>query len=123
QIRGDQDGADVVDVGERRAGDEQIAEGGEQRVAVVPVQQRAGIEAVRAGAGERVGRDDGAGGVLGAVDAVGVAGGGAAGGLGGGAERHGGGGDQAKLGVRQLAGFWRLVRILRQPRGDLRRDA
>jgi hypothetical protein len=59
-LRSNQDRAEIVDVGEGRAGDDLLASGGEEVVRVV--------------AGERVGGDEGARDLGCAVDAVGVAG-------------------------------------------------
>src|SRR5689334_15303104 len=70
----DEDRAEVVDVGERRAGDDEVAEPGEEGVSVVPREMGLGVEPGGGGAGETVRLQDGAGIVLGAVDAVGVAG-------------------------------------------------
>ena len=70
----DEDGAEVVDVGQGRAGDDLVAQRLEEAVAVVVGQARLGVDPARGGAGQGVGRDDGAGDLLGPVHAVGVAG-------------------------------------------------
>ncbi len=67
-----QDGAEVVDIGARRPGDDQIVKGGEDGIGVVVVEPGARVEAERAGAAQRIGRGQGAGVVLAAVDAIGV---------------------------------------------------
>ena len=51
----DQDGAEIVDVGEGRAGDDQVAEGGEQAVAVVVGKARPRVDAACARPGKCVG--------------------------------------------------------------------
>jgi len=70
----DQDRTKIVDVGHRRAGDDEVAEGGEDGIGVVVVEARPRVEPKRAGASERVRRHDCAGVVLAAIDAVGVGG-------------------------------------------------
>ena len=70
----DQGCPEVVDVGPGRAGDEAVAQHLEEAVAVVVVEHGLRVAALGAGARQRVGREDGAGDVLGAVDAVGVGG-------------------------------------------------
>src|SRR3546814_15962736 len=70
----DQDGAEVVDVGEGGAGDNQVAEPGEKAVAVVVRQQRLGVEAGGGCACTTRRAAKRAGVVLAAVEAVGVAG-------------------------------------------------
>src|SRR4051794_39370326 len=66
-----QDGAEVVDIGQRRPGRDEVAGGGEHCIGVVVVEPGASVEAA---ARQRVGGDERAGVVLAAVDAVGVAG-------------------------------------------------
>ena len=73
-LRRDENRAKVVDVRQRRPGHDEIAERGENGIGVVVGEPFPGVEAERGGARERIGRDDRAGIVLAAVDAVGVAG-------------------------------------------------
>src|SRR5262245_26676639 len=68
----DQGCPEVVDVGAGRAGDKAVAEHLEEAVAVVVVEHRLRVASFGAGAGQRVGGEDRAGNILGAVDAVGV---------------------------------------------------
>src|SRR5947209_6457853 len=70
----DQDGAKVVDVGERRAGDDGVAQCAEEAVAVVVVQALARMDAACPGARQRVGRQERTRDLFLAVDAVGVGG-------------------------------------------------
>ena len=70
----DEDGAEVVDVGQRRPGDDLVAQSLEKAVAVVVGQARLGADPEPGGAGQGVGRHDGAGDLFGPVDAVRVAG-------------------------------------------------
>ena len=70
----DQHGAEVVDVGEGRAGDKKVADAVEEGPRVVVGEHGFGVEARCLGALQRVRRDDGAGIVLRTVDAVGVSG-------------------------------------------------
>src|ERR1700731_468588 len=73
-----QDPPDVIDIGERRAGLQQIAGGREEGGSVVVVEEGTGLEAERRHPSKRRLIDDGAGGIGGparaAVGAVGVAG-------------------------------------------------
>src|SRR6185437_4035605 len=75
------DGAEVVHIGEGRAGNQQVAQRAEKARGIVVGEKRGRIEAARFGAGDRVAVDDGTGGVGGAagaaVGAVGVGGDGA----------------------------------------------
>ena len=74
-LAGDQDGAEIVDVGQGRSGDDLVAQRLEEAVAVVVGEARAWVEPQSRAARARVsGANDRAGVVLGAVDAVGVAG-------------------------------------------------
>src|SRR5262245_8945342 len=66
--------AEIVDVGAGGAGDDEVAQRAEIAVAVVVVEEGARLEFFPGGALRRVGREHRAGIVLGAVDAVGVAG-------------------------------------------------
>src|SRR3989442_15316562 len=70
----DQDRPEVVDVGPRRTRDDGIAERLEESVPVVVGQAVTRLDATGPRAPERVGRDHGAGDLLLAVDAVGIAG-------------------------------------------------
>jgi hypothetical protein len=63
----DQDGAEVVDVGQGRAGDELAAERREEAVPVVVGQACLSVDLARGGAGQGVRRQDGAGDLLGPV--------------------------------------------------------
>ena len=71
---GYQDRAEVVDVGQRRTGDDQIAEHGEEPVAVVVGKRRLGVRDRARRRARANPASERAGVVLGAVDAVGVAG-------------------------------------------------
>src|SRR5260370_20192722 len=68
----DQNGAKIVDVGKGGTGDDEIVEPAEEAVAVIVGKQRFGTEAASCRPHQRIGPDDGAGIVLGAVDAVGI---------------------------------------------------
>src|SRR5262245_52502385 len=57
----DEDGAEIVDVGQRRAGDDQIAAGLEERIGVVAVEQLRWIGTGGTGARQAVGCDESAG--------------------------------------------------------------
>ena len=70
---GDQDGAEIVDVGEGRSAIISLAQSVEQAVAVVVGKARARVDAECARLGQGVRTHDRAGGGAGAVDAVGVA--------------------------------------------------
>src|SRR5687767_3563839 len=70
----DEDGSEVVDVRERRPGDDEVAEGLEEIIGLVAQQKGRRVELQRASALERVREDHRAGGIVGAVDAVRVAG-------------------------------------------------
>ena len=62
--RVDEDGAEVVDVGERRSGADEITDRVEIAVAVVGCEATARIDALGTAAQQSVRRDDGAGGIL-----------------------------------------------------------
>ena len=68
------DGAKVVHIGQRRPGHHRVAERLEEAVSVVVVEALARLQALRPRAGQRVGREQRAGDLFLAVDAVGVAG-------------------------------------------------
>src|SRR6185369_15147521 len=70
----DQDRAEIVDVGERRAGHEQIAETGEERVGVVAVEMISAVQPQAPCPLQGVWRRERTGVGLDAVDAVGVGG-------------------------------------------------
>src|SRR5262245_61591183 len=70
----DEDGSEIVDIGARRAGDDQIAQSFEKAIGVVVRKKGRCIEAPILGARDRVGRNQRAGIVLRSVYAVGVAG-------------------------------------------------
>ena len=70
----DHNGAKIVDVRSRRAGDDKISEGGKDRIGVVVVEARARVEAKRTRPAQRIGRQERAGVVIRAVDSVGVRG-------------------------------------------------
>src|SRR5215468_3949292 len=70
----DQDGAKVVDVGERGAGLHQIAQSGEKGVSVIIGKVRFCVQAVRGCALQRVRSDYSAGIVFGAIYAICVSG-------------------------------------------------
>src|SRR6266852_6063366 len=70
--RRDENGAKIVDVGEGRAGDEEIAERAEEAIAFVVGKQLFGTEAAFRRPRKRVRSDDGSRIVLGTVDAVGI---------------------------------------------------
>src|SRR3954447_5267754 len=91
----DENGAKVVDVGEGRAGDDEVAGSGKETIAVIVGEPRLGVEAARRGARQAVGPEDRAGIILGAVDPVGI--GGQRGDAGESVQRHGEGKEE--LGV------------------------
>lgn len=62
----------IVNVGQRRAGDRQIPQGGKKTIAVVGAQQRPGIQPGLLSAYQRIRGDEGARGILGAIDTVAV---------------------------------------------------
>ena len=70
----DQDRPEIVDVCQRRAGDDEVAYGFEERIGIVVVEIGPGVHALGARPLQGVGRDDGAGVVFRTVDAVRVAG-------------------------------------------------
>src|ERR1700690_852664 len=70
----DDDGSKIVDVGVGRPGHDEIVDAQEERIAVIVGEMRLGDETGSGGTRQRVGRDDGTGIVLGAVDPVGVGG-------------------------------------------------
>src|SRR5213593_2241590 len=69
---GNQDGAEVVDVGERRPGYDRVPERFEETVAVVGIEALLRLDTLGPGAGEAVGREVCAGDLFHAVDAVGI---------------------------------------------------
>src|SRR5580704_13490691 len=70
----DQGCPEVIDVGAGRSGDKAVAQHFEEAVAVIVVEHGPRVAAFRARAGKRVGREDRAGDILGAVDPVGIRG-------------------------------------------------
>jgi hypothetical protein len=70
----DEDGAEVIDIGQGRTGHHEIAEGGEKSVRIVRGQRLFDGDAASRGAGDRVRVDNRPRIVLGSVDAIGVAG-------------------------------------------------
>ena len=66
--------AEIVDIGQRRSGDEAIAERFEKPVAVIILKRLLRANAPSQGALQRVRRDIGAGDFLEAIDTIGVAG-------------------------------------------------
>src|SRR5262249_55432919 len=95
----DQDGAEVIHIGASGSGDDEIAERCKESVTVVVSESAARIDSESRAARETVGADEGSGIVLGAVDAVGIAGDGMDAGRT--VERHRQG--QQKLGVAAAA--------------------
>jgi hypothetical protein len=71
---GDENGSEIVDVGQSRTGNDLIAESLEEGVTVVVGQSRPGIDSARECAGKAVGCCDGSGNLFGPVHAVGIAG-------------------------------------------------
>jgi hypothetical protein len=68
-----QNGSEVVDVGQRRAGHDQVVQRREKPVSVIVGEARFGIETGAPRPDQGIGADERAGVVLGAVDSVGVA--------------------------------------------------
>ncbi len=81
-VRLDQYRAEVVDVGQGGSGDHEIAEPLEKSVGVIVAKTSLRVDAERAGAMQRVGRDERSGIIFRAVDAVGIGGDGIAAGTG-----------------------------------------
>src|SRR5262249_21683283 len=69
-----QDGAEVIHIGASRPGHDEIAERCKESVTIVVGKSAPRVDSERCAACETVGAEDGAGVVLGAVDAVGIAG-------------------------------------------------
>ena len=70
----DEDGAEIVYVGQGRSGDDLVAESFEEAVAVIVGKARLGVDPSLGCAGQCVGSYDGAGDLFGSIDAVGIAG-------------------------------------------------
>ena len=70
----DQDGAEIIDVGARRASDDGIVQRAEKAVAIVILQRLRWRQALRPGAFQRVRHQDRAGNRLQAIDAIGIGG-------------------------------------------------
>src|SRR5439155_22806451 len=69
---GNQDGPEIVDVGERWPGHDGVAERFEEAVAVVVVEALLGLDTLGPGAREAIGREICAGDIFHTVDAVGI---------------------------------------------------
>src|SRR5579872_566290 len=74
RVREDKDGAEVVDISERRTGYDEVSQGGEETVTVVLRERLVESDIARRCASERVRVDNRPRVVFGSVDAVGVAG-------------------------------------------------
>jgi len=70
----DEDGAEIIDIRQGRAGHDKIAERGKKAVGIIPGERLFDGGATRGGAGDGVRVNNRAGIVLGSVDAVSVAG-------------------------------------------------
>ena len=66
--------AEVVDVGQCRAGDDQVAKAGEEPVTIIIREQRLSVQIACGGTRERIRRENRTGIVFGAIHAVGIAG-------------------------------------------------